>query len=109
MRPTTLAILAVATTTDTDKEASEMQAEGAAINAKRVAWAEAALNRFVSLTHSRRTTIDKLHPDDAADCFADLLGDLRHYAAARGFDFDALDARGAEMHRYESAPGYVGD
>lgn len=77
-------------------------------NEKRAAWATVALDAFAVETFGGRSW-QELHPDDRADSFSDLLGDLRHVAAAHGLDFDDLNQRGADHFAHESAPDYQGD
>lgn len=77
-------------------------------NEDRAEWAGEALDTFADRTFGGRS-FSTLHPEDQADCFADLLCNLRHFAAQNGFDFADLDRRGQGNYEYESDPDYQGD
>lgn len=76
-------------------------------NTERAQWAKDALDTFAQETFSQ--SFDSLCAEDRADCFADLLCNLRHLASQTGMDFADLDRRGAGNFEYESDPDYAGD
>lgn len=76
-------------------------------NTDRATWASNALDTFAEDTFGQ--SFDTLCDEDKADCFADLLSNLRHLAAQSGMDFADLDRRGNNNFEYESDPDYAGD
>lgn len=94
----------------TDAEAvAAMIEEGKAINARRIAWAEGCFVTFVQATFTRDSHPGTMHPDDVQDSLGDLLGDLMHYAKARGLDFEKALESGRSHYDHESQPDYMGD
>lgn len=84
-------------------------------NETRADWATNALDTFTIETYGGRR-FDALPSEDSdlssGDDFTavqDLLGDLLHVAARKGWDIDELLRRARNGFDYEAAPGYEGD
>lgn len=66
------------------------------MNRDRAGWAMMALEKFSKETGQNLTT-------EAEEAIGDLLCDLGHLCAAKGFDYDLLVSRGREHFTLEAA------
>ena len=83
-------------------------------NERRADWAENALDTFAKETYGGRRFADLIASDppehgDDFTCVQDLIGDLLHVAARKGWNTAELLRRAEANFIYESAPGYEGD
>lgn len=74
-------------------------------NKVRAAWAEAALETFVSESRHDDKELSDLLPGDRENAIGDLICDLLHYAEQQGFDTGLILSDAENMFEEEKAYG----
>lgn len=74
-------------------------------NKERAAWAEAALETFVSEVRHDGKELSDLPPGDREDAIGDLICDLLHYAEQQGFDTGLILSDAENMFEEEKTYG----
>ncbi len=72
--------------------------------ARNVACGQAAVEAFAARSGGPLSQEQSQDPEHLQMLLGDLLGDLRHWAAANGVDYDEADMKGQEFFNDESEP-----